>query len=481
MHLTKRVRLQLVFFMAVTLIAGGAMAFDYLGLPNALFGVGHYRVTVSLPVSGGLYPNGNVTYRGTEVGRIDDVRLSSDGVDAVLSLRSNVKIPANLDAYVHAQTAIGEQFVELVPRDGGGPALKDGDVIPQTRAKIPPDINALLRATNNGLTAIPHDSLKTLIDESYTAVGGLGPDLARLMHGTTKLAADARTNLGALTTIIDQSAPVLDTQTGTSDAIHSWAMNLAAITDQLRTEDPALKGVLTLGPGATDETRALFEQLQPTLPILLNNLVGIADAAVTFQPNLEQFLVLLPMDTAVVQASELMDRDVTQYKGINISFNLNLNVPPPCTTGYLPAQQIRSASEVDYPQRPPGLLYCRVPQDSPLNVRGARNIPCETKPGKRAPTVKLCESDENYVPLNDGFNWKGDPNATLSGQPVPQLPPVPSGIAASPPPPIAVAQYDPDTGTYMGPDGKQYTQANLARDAPEHPTWQDMLIPPQGR
>ena len=59
-----------------------------------------------------------------------------------------------------------------------------------------------------------------------------------------------------------------------------------------------------------------------------------------------------------------------------------------------------------------------------FNVRGARNLPCETVPGKRAPTVKLCESNESYVPLNDGFNWKGgDPNATLSGQAISQLPP----------------------------------------------------------
>ena len=58
-----------------------------------------------------------------------------------------------------------------------------------------------------------------------------------------------------------------------------------------------------------------------------------------------------------------------------------------------------------------------------MNVRGVRNIPCETKPGKRAPTVELCESDEQYVPLNDGLNWKGDPNATLSGQGVPQYAP----------------------------------------------------------
>jgi phospholipid/cholesterol/gamma-HCH transport system substrate-binding protein len=325
------------------------------------------------------------------------------------------------------------------------------------------------------LTAIPHDSLKTVIDESYSAVGGLGSELSRLVKGTTTLASDARAYLDALTTVIDKSPSLLDTQIDSSDAIQTWAANTATITRQLQAQDTALKGVLAKGPAAADEARSLIEKLLPTVPILLTNLVSITDVAVTYQPNLEQLLVLLPPGVEIIQGSELMDRNVPQYKGLNISFNLNLNLPPPCTTGYLPAQQVRSASEADYPARPAGDLYCRVPQDSPLNVRGVRNIPCETKPGKRAPTVKLCESDENYVPLNDGFNWKGDPNATLSGQAVPQLSP------SVPPTPISVANYDPATGTYIGPDGKQYTQANLAQNAPQHPTLQDLLIPPHGK
>jgi phospholipid/cholesterol/gamma-HCH transport system substrate-binding protein len=91
----------------------------------------------------------------------------------------------------------------------------------------------------------------------------------------------------------------------------------------------------------------------------------------------------------------------------------------------------------------------------------------------------MCESDEQYAPLNDGTNWKGDPNATLSGQDIPQLPPGPPSAppAAVAPPPLAVAEYDPATGTYVGPDGKVYTQANLAQN-PEGQTWQSMLIPP---
>jgi len=145
---------------------------------------------------------------------------------------------------------------------------------------------------------------------------------------------------------------------------------------------------------------------------------------VTYQPNLEQLLVLAPSAVEVVQGAGLTNRNTKQaYKGAFLSFKLNLNLPPPCLTGYLPPNQARTPASEDYPSRPTGDLYCRVAQDSMFNVRGMRNLPCETRPGKRAPTVKMCESDETYIPLNDGYNGKGDPNATLSGQPIPQLPP----------------------------------------------------------
>ena len=89
----------------------------------------------------------------------------------------------------------------------------------------------------------------------------------------------------------------------------------------------------------------------------------------------------------------------------------------------------------------------------------------------------MCESDEQYVPLNEGTNWKGDPNATLSGQGIPQLPPASPPPAPAMPPPLAVAEYDPATGTYVGPDGKVYTQSNLAENR-QGQTWQSMLVPP---
>lgn len=486
MRLTRRILTQLAIFIAIAAIAIGIMAFNYMNLPNLLFGAGHYRVTMQLAETGGLYERGNVTYRGTEVGRVESVGLTDSGVVATLSLRSDTHIPADLDAQVHSQSAVGEQFVELIPRSGSGPVLQEGSVIPLDRTSVPTDVNTLLEATNRGLAAIPRDNLKTAVDEAYIAVAGLGPDLSRLVKGSTALAIDARANLDPLLLLIDQSAPILNTQTETGGSVRAWASNLATITNQLQANDEGVRGILERGPAAADEVRALFERLQPTLPIVLANLASVGEVALVYQPSLEQLLVLLPQGTATTQATGTANRNTKQdYKGAYLNFNLNLNLPPPCNTGFLPATQQRVASLEDYPDRPAGDLYCRVPQDSPFNVRGARNLPCITVPGKRAPTAKMCESDETYVPLNDGFNWKGDPNATLSGQDIPQLPPgSPPAVALHPPsppqPPIVAAEYDPATGTYVGPDGHVYTQANLARSATEEQTWQKMLLPPQG-
>jgi phospholipid/cholesterol/gamma-HCH transport system substrate-binding protein len=487
MHLTRWVKIQLAIFTTVAVLAGALMIFGYIRLPALWFGVGQYTVTVELPQAAGLYKTGNVTYRGTEVGRVTDVRLTDTGVEAVLSLRSAVHIPSDLEAEVHSQSAIGEQYVALLPRSATGPPLADGDVIPLSRTKVPADINSLLDATNRGLRAIPQDNLKTVVDESYTAIGGLGPEISRFVKGSTALAIDARTNLDPWMSLIDHAAPVLDSQSETSDAIGAWAANLATITHQLQANDNSVANILENSGPAADQARQLIDRLQPTLPVLLANLVSVGNVALTYQPALEQLLVVVPAGVANAQATAVANVNTKQdVAGSYLDFNLNLNLPQPCTTGFLPIQQQRVPTFVDHPDRPAGDLYCRIPQDSPITaVRGARNYPCLTVPGKRAPTVKMCESNEQYVPLNDGNNWKGDPNATLSGQDIPQQPPgSPPAHSAPPagpaPPPIAVAQYDPATGTYVGPDGHVYTQANLARTAPTDPTWRDMLLPPAG-
>jgi phospholipid/cholesterol/gamma-HCH transport system substrate-binding protein len=467
LRLTRQVWTQLATLAAITIIAVGVMAFGFVKVP-ALFGIGRYTVTVDLPASGGLYPTSVVTYRGTEIGRVKSIETTRDGVQAVLVLNSATEVPSDVVAAVHSRSAVGEQFLELTPSSANAQKLRDGDVIPVGRVQIPADIGSLLDATNRALQAIPPDNLRTVVDEADKAVGGLGPELSRIVDGSTSLAIEAGKSVDQIGQLIDQSPPVLNSQVQSADSIATWAQRMASITGQFRAQDAAFADLLAVGSPALEEGRALFDRVAPALPVLLANLVSLGDIAVTYRNDLEQLLVLFPQGTAVMSAIAVADSGVKQaYRGIYLDFNLNLNLPPPCNTGFLPVRQQRSPSDQDYPERPAGELYCRIPQDSDMNVRGVRNIPCETKPGKRAPTVELCESDEQYVPLNEGLNWKGDPNATLSGQGVPQY---------APPPPVAAVPYDPATGDYIGPGGKRCRQADLAR--PGNQTWQSMLVPP---
>ena len=121
MRLTRHMRNQLIVFLIIGTVAIATIAFGYMKLPS-LLGIGRYKVTLELPKAAGLYETGNVTYRGTEVGRVVGVNLTDDGVAATLSLNSTIAIPADLDAQVHSQSAIGEQYVELLPRSADSPA-----------------------------------------------------------------------------------------------------------------------------------------------------------------------------------------------------------------------------------------------------------------------------------------------------------------------------------------------------------------------
>jgi phospholipid/cholesterol/gamma-HCH transport system substrate-binding protein len=472
-RLTRTVWIQLAILTVVTVVAGSIMAFGFVKVP-ALLGIGRYTVTVDMPAAGGLYPTSVVTYRGTEVGRVRSVDVTGTGVRAVLTMNSNTPVPGDVSANVHSRSAVGEQFLELTPKPGADDAqpLRNGDVIPAGRVQIPADIANLLDATNRALKAIPEENLRTVVEEADKAVSGLGPELSRIVDGSTALAVDAGKAQDSITSLIDQSPAVLDSQVRTADSIATWAARMASITGQLRANDTAFADLLGKGGPALEEGKALFDRISPTLPVLLANMVSLGDIALAYHASIEQLLVLFPQGTAVMSAIAAPNAGTKQaYRGIYLDFNLNLNLPPPCNTGFLPVQQQRVPSEVDAPDRPAGELYCRVPQDSTLNVRGVRNIPCATNPTKRAPTVEMCESDEQYVPLNDGWNWKGDPNATLSGQGVPQYP------KGSGPPvaPVAAVPYDPANGDFVGPDGRHYTQTDVAN--PGLKSWENVVLP----
>src|SRR5215472_17176367 len=161
--LSRFVRIQLAIFTIVGIIGVIAMILFYIQAPT-LFGIGRMTITLQLPSTGGLYRFSNVTYRGVQVGKVTDVKLTETGAEATLTLDTSPKIPADLKAEVRSVSAVGEQYVDLRPRTDSGPYLHDGSVIAVRDTTIPQPVGPMLDQVSALVGSIPKTKLGQLLD-----------------------------------------------------------------------------------------------------------------------------------------------------------------------------------------------------------------------------------------------------------------------------------------------------------------------------
>ncbi|OBI74934.1 MCE family protein [Mycobacterium sp. E740] len=505
--LTRFIRTQLIIFTVAALVGVGLMVFSYLQLPT-LLGIGRITVQLELPGTGGLYRFSNVTYRGVQVGKVLDVRPTRDGAVATLSLDSSQQIPADTKAAVRSVSAVGEQYVDLVPDDAVGPYLHGGSVITRQHTSVPQAVGPMLDQVSALVDSIPKDKISGLLDESFKGLDGTGYDMGSLLDSSARIVGDGNAVSDHTRSLIHDSRPLLDGQAQSAEDIRTWARSVAGITGQFAANDPQIRTILDVGAGAADEASRLFNGVKATLPVLLANLTAVGQVGVTYHASLEQLLVLFPPYVAATQTVGVSRNNPT---GMALGdFTLVMNDPPACTVGFLPPNMWRSPEDETVVDTPDG-LYCKLPQDSPIGVRGARNYPCMGQPGKRAPTVEMCRSDKPFEPLairqhavgpypidpaliaqgvppDDRVDFDERIYAPTQGTPMPppgapaspETPQAPvvapsSSRSTAPGPSVAFATYDPQTGQYATPDGKVFRQADLVSPAGPR-SWKDLLV-----
>lgn len=494
--LTRLARIQLGVFALITTLSVGVTAIFYVDLPAQL-GHGTYTVTANFASSGGLYKNANVTYRGTTIGKVTDVGLKrGGGVYATMRLDREPPVPMEVVASVKSMSAIGEQFVDLVPTGNASGHLHDGAVIDRAHTAISQDVAGMLKQAQALVDSLEQSRLREVLQSTFTAFNGTGDELARLIQSARLLVDAAKEHSDETVALIEQGGEFLDGQIRSSADIARWARNLHALTGNVRQANPQLRQVLQSAPAAIAAAQMTVDGIRVSFPMLAASLAGFGRIGVIYQHSIEQILVLVPALTAMlISVASGQPPD----EGAKTDFKFNLGAPPPCSVGFLPPTQIRSPADETIVELPPD-LYCKVPQNDATVVRGARNYPCQEFPGKRAPTVALCRDPQGYVPL--GSNpWRGppipagtpvtDPRNILPpnnypyvppeadpdpGPPVVELPPgVPAGPgpALNPPYPLPVPPNTPGPQPpplpYTAPPNETLPPYNQPRSVPLTP------------
>ncbi|MGW3996741.1 MCE family protein [Amycolatopsis sp. NPDC004772] len=366
--LSTRVRVQVVLFVVIALATTAFVGANYAGL-GRLFGSGSYTVKLELAEGGGLFTNGEVTYRGVAVGRVGELRLTVTGTEADLLIDDDAPpIPADSRAVVANRSAVGEQYVDLQPRTADAPYLDGNSVIRRESTTLPLPVNSLLTDLDSFTASVPTQDLRTVVNELDDALRGAGPDLQTLMDSATTFTQEASSHLPQTSKLIGDGATVLRTQLDSSAQWRSFSSNAKVFAQQLASSDGDLRRLIAAAPPAASELGGLLKENDPGLPILLANLLTTARVFGTRTAAEEQLLSDVPRAVATV-GSALNDRGDQLRMGLV----LNFNDPPPCTQGYekTPRRPSNDLSPMPFNTD----AACTLPYGNPSSVRGSQNAP----------------------------------------------------------------------------------------------------------
>ncbi|HKP40759.1 MCE family protein [Mycobacterium sp.] len=176
--------------LGVALVAGAVLL-----VRQAFFGPN--RITAYFPTATSTYPGDEVRVSGVKVGTIDSITPEGTQTKMILKVDRDVPIPADAKAVIVAQNLVAARYVQLTPayRNGAGPTMRDGGVIPSDRTAVPvewDEVKAQLMrlATELGPKSdVSGTSVSRFIDSAANALDGNG---AKLRETIAQLSGAAR-------------------------------------------------------------------------------------------------------------------------------------------------------------------------------------------------------------------------------------------------------------------------------------------------
>jgi phospholipid/cholesterol/gamma-HCH transport system substrate-binding protein len=400
--LTPRIRRQLIAFLVLSLLGTTYVGMRYARL-DRLFVDSSYKVTARLTESGGIFTGAEVSYRGAKVGTVCDMRLTREGVDAILCIDNTWKdIPADTFAQVGNMSPLGEQYVDLQPRANTGPRLEDGSIIGRRDTAVPVSPTQFLTSVDAFVNSVPQDALRTTVSELGTAFQGTGDDLARLIDQSNQFIRTATDNLDVTTALIKDSNTVLGTQATKGSAIRSFARDLSLFSDTLADNDDSLQTLIDNGSATVSQLRAFLEQNGVDLGELINNLVTTGEVVVKRLRGIRQVLVVYPY---VIASGFTLG--VKSPDGYRVRFGFVLNPQPLCRHGYDPKEWRPPSDGTNRPMDEDA--HCADPPTR-SNPRGAQNA-------RRVAPGPLHDQDVATYDLGTGrltWNDQSPPGADLT-------------------------------------------------------------------
>ncbi|MBB5915153.1 virulence factor Mce-like protein [Nocardia transvalensis] len=345
--------------LVVVLVVGAGYLAQYVLRFNPIPHV--FTVTVELSTSGGILPGNDVTFRGTRVGRVSDVRVSGDGIAAVAEIEDSAKIPVGGAVHVGRLSAAGEQYLDFRPDTDTGPYLSDGGLVERARTSVPIPVQNVLTDLSGFIGGMNPDRLTVIIDELDKALAG-GPDrLRNMVSGISRAMAGLTDLLPQTRQLIENLEIIAETTSHAQPDLSTLTAAGSTLFQQATAADQEIRAFLDQGPGQLSTLGGVIAENQDPLTDLVTNFVAITKAAKLRQPAVE---ALFPALRQGIQALGVPAHDGAYHTLVDFWPR------PTCEYDTIPVAPQRPVTDT----RVRLYNYC-LTNDPALQVRGAANAP----------------------------------------------------------------------------------------------------------
>ncbi|MGV9412888.1 MlaD family protein [Nocardia sp. NPDC003693] len=285
---------------------GGIAAVTVVGASYLTFGVVRAdpfaeftHASMVLANSGGLSVGSPILLTGMRVGQITSVEGTAAGVEVGFRVDADRRVPTDSVISIEQLSALGEPYVEIRPKTGNGPYLRDGQRLDTATIKSPlsiPEVSRLVNQVMNQLDPKVAASLASTLGAAFEGTESVMPQLTRAGDLLASAIMSREPKIAQLLNSFQAAASNMD---GIGAATAAAAPALVQFTRSLEELVNAVGRLVdqTPGPQSYVDSNGLapflakltewLRQAGPELNSLAPQLQPLADAARTTGPQLD--------------------------------------------------------------------------------------------------------------------------------------------------------------------------------------------------
>jgi phospholipid/cholesterol/gamma-HCH transport system substrate-binding protein len=291
---TRNARIGLAVVLVLALVGGIVVA------SRSLSKMDRTHITAYFDNSNGLFRGDEVRILGVPVGAIDAIEPESNRVKISFWVDDTVKVPAEARAAILSPQLVTARAIQLTPAYTGGPVMRSGAVIPQTRTAVPlewDDLRAQLDKLTAALQPTQPGGVSTLGAFINTAADNLRGQGANIRDTIIKM-SQAFSILGDhsndIFSTIKNLSVVVSALHDSSALLRQLNGNLASVTALLANDPDEVGHAISDLNAVVGDTRSFIADNREALGTTTDKLSSISKAVGDSLDDIKQTLHVAP-------------------------------------------------------------------------------------------------------------------------------------------------------------------------------------------